>query len=277
LYQTKGTDKIIKRIFFGVVFVYRRKIMKNTITLKLNGDIMLAEFSKVMNHLTTLINTLTTEVGENAEIEWEISKLESGSAGAEIIGKSQDELSVNKVVEAYEVIGKAITENNPIPYNEKIANEARSITSVINGKITSIEMRTQEFETTIDHAIEEKDVEKDKGFSYGTITGLVETLSKRRRMRFVLYDSLFDRAVNCYLKEGQEHLLLDAWDKRVTVAGKVYRDAETGRPYEVRDINYIENKEPSQPGIFMNVEGLIPWKMGDEYPEEVIRRYRDAQ
>ena len=38
--------------------------MKNTVTLKLNGDVTLSDFSKVMNHLTTLIEELTTEIGE---------------------------------------------------------------------------------------------------------------------------------------------------------------------------------------------------------------------
>lgn len=251
--------------------------MKNTISLKLIGDVSLSDFSEVMGHLSSLIDNLTFDVGEKAEIEWEIARLEGGSATAVIVGKSFDEEAIIKVVQAYEVIGEAIANDTPIPYAEPIAKEARAITGVLNGKITSLKMSTDEFEAFIDHSVETENEEKEQDFTFGTITGWVETLSKRGQMRFILYDTLFDRAVECHIAKDQEHLLLEAWDKKITVAGKVYRDPETGRPFKVRDINYIEVKREVPPGSFMDAEGVVPWKDGDEYPEEIIRRYRDAQ
>jgi hypothetical protein len=251
--------------------------MKKTVTIKLNGDIMLSDFAKVMNHLTVLIDELSTEVGENADIDWEVSKLESGSATAIITGRSLDESSVEKVVKAYEIIGEAITERRPIPYNEIISQAARSITNVINGKIKSIELSTEDFRTTINQSVIEESLNEEKGYSVGTVTGWVETLSKRGRMRFVLYDVLFDKAVFCYLAKDQENIMLDAWDKKISVAGKVFRDSKTGRPYQILDVNYIEKKKESPSGSFMRAQGIIPWQEGDEFPEEIIRRYRDAQ
>ena len=251
--------------------------MKNTVTLKLNGDVTLSDFSKVMNHLTTLIEELTTEIGEQAEVEWEIAKLESGSATAVVIGKSHNEFAVDKIVQAYEVIGQSITNKKPIPYSETIAYEARAITQVINGKIISVEMGTNDYQTVIEESVADQPQEEGKEYSYGAVTGWVETLSKRGRMRFVLYDTIFDKAVTCYLAKNQEGLMLDAWDKKIAVAGKVYREPSTGRPYQVRDVYYIEQKGVSPPGSFMRAQGIVPWREGDELPEEIIRRYRDAQ
>jgi hypothetical protein len=250
--------------------------MKNTISLKLNGEITLSTFAKAMNHFTDLIDELTNEVGEKAEIEWEINKLESGSATAVIIGRSHNEFAVEKIIQAYEVIGRSITENKPIPYNEKIANATRAITQVINGKVKSVEFGTEDYQTVINKSLVDQ-MPEEKEFSFGTVTGRVETLSKHGRMRFVLYDKLFDKAVTCYLAENQEKLLLDAWDKDITVAGKVYRDFTTGRPYQVRDVNYVEKKKKSPPGSFMKAQGIIPWKEGEEKPEEIIRRFRDGR
>jgi hypothetical protein len=251
-------------------------IMKNLLSIKLNGDVTLADFTEVMNHFSTLIEELTSDVGEKAQIDWEIIKLESGSATAVVMGKSQNEFAVDKVVHAYEVIAKSITESKPIPYSETIAREARSITNVINGKIKSIEMNTKDYNITIDCSIQDVTDEKI-GYSIGTVTGWVETLSKHGKMRFILYDILFDRAVTCYLAKNQEGLMLDAWDKKITVAGKVFRESATGRPYQVKDINYIEEKKTSPKGSFIRAQGIIPWQDGDEYPEDTIRRYRDAQ
>jgi len=193
-----------------------------------------------------------------------------------IIGKSTDEVAVEKVVHAYEVIGKSIEERDPIPYSREISRHARAITEVLNGKITSIEMMTDDFDAQIieAHTYEE---ELKSDFTFGTVTGKVETLSKRGKMRFVLYDTLFNKAVNCYLALNQEHLMLDAWDKRIMVSGKIFRDPITIRPVAVRDINYLEIMKESQPGAILQVKGILPWREGDEFPEVIIRRYRDAQ
>ena len=40
--------------------------------------------------------------------------------------------------------------------------------------------------------------------TYGAIEGRVQSLSQRKGLRFTLYYQEFDRAVSCYLSEGQE-------------------------------------------------------------------------
>lgn len=247
----------------------------NTLTLKLQGEVPLAEFAKAMGHFSALVEALTDDVGGNTDVEWEIVKLEAGSATAVIIGKSPYEEVVEKVVQAYEIIGAAIKNNKPIPYSENISREARSIAGLLNGKIKKVEFVTQQATAIVDTPfiyIEPLDRE----YSFGAISGTVETLSKRGKVRFILYDNLFDRAVNCYLKSGQEHLMLDAWDKRVLVAGQVFRDPNTGRPTDVREINYVQVLNEDQSN-FMSLAGIIPWRDGDEYPEETIRRLRDDE
>lgn len=248
---------------------------KNTLTLKLQGEVPLAEFAKAMGHFSALVEALTDDVSGTADIEWEISKLEAGSATAVIIGRSLYEGSVEKVVQAYEIIGSAVKNKKPIPYSDNIIKEAHALTSLLNGKIKAVEFVTDDLITSIDKPIELIETVQ-KEYSFGVVSGTVETLSKRGKLRFILYDSLFDRAVNCYLSAGQEHIMLDAWDKRIFVAGQVYRDYETGRPTDVREINYIQPISDVQVD-FMSLAGIIPWSDGDEYPEEVIRRLRDAE
>jgi hypothetical protein len=249
--------------------------MKNTLTLKLQGNVPLAEFAKAMGHFSALVEALTDDVGGTTDVEWEISKLEAGSATAVIIGRSPYDDVIEKVVQAYEIIGSAIKGDKPIPYSETIAREARSITGLLNGKITAVEFVTDEMISTIDKPFLFDETIK-REYSFGSISGTVETLSKRGKMRFILYDSLFDRAVNCYLQNGQEQLMLDAWDKRVHVAGQIYREPSTGRPTDVREISYIQVL-PENHLDFMSLAGIIPWNNGDEYPEETIRRLRDAE
>ncbi len=247
---------------------------KDTLGLTLRGDVPLAEFAEAMRHFASLVEALTSEVGEHAEIEWEIAKLESGSATAVIIGRSTDQLAVEKVVKAYEVIGGAIQNNRPIPYPERIAREARAITALLNGKITSVEFQTQDFGVSVDQPVELQEIVSGE-YSFGIVSGKVETLSKHGKMRFVLYDTMFNRAVDCYLQKGQEDMMLDVWDKRVRVAGQVSRDAGTGRPMAIHNISYIDAIPESSVNL-ASLVGIIPWHEGDENPEDAIRRLRNA-
>lgn len=251
-------------------------IMKNKVTIKLNGSVTLSDFSKVIENLSGLIDELTDEVGDNAEINWEITKLESGSAYAEIIGSSFYTEAVEKIVSAYSVIGNAIENNLPIPYSQKIAHKAREITHVINQKISSIVMGTDDGLSTINRSVEHIAQEEIREYSFGTVTGTVETLSKHDSLQFTLYDNLFNKAVHCHLKPEQADQMIDAWDKRVTVAGKVFRDVITGRPYKIVDISYIERNDSSAVGSFKKARGVLRRKNRDELPEVTIRRFRDA-
>ena len=81
--------------------------------------------------------------------------------------------------------------------------------------------------------------EPKKMGSIGTITGLVETLSMRRNLRFILYDDAFDRAVTCYIDKEQEELMRDLWGKQISVTGRIYREPYSGKPVEIRNINKI--------------------------------------
>ena len=59
--------------------------------------------------------------------------------------------------------------------------------------------------------------------SIGAITGRVQTLSNRAGLRFNLYDTLFDKAVACYLALGQEEFMREAWGQRDRVSIKTDR------------------------------------------------------
>lgn len=248
---------------------------KDTLALILHGEVSLEDFAEAIERLSALVENLTREVAFSSDIEWEIAQLKSSSPTTIVKGISKNLIDVEKVIQAYGIVGQAMEMDKPIPYSEAVAREARAISGILNGKITSVEFKTDDYEAIVEKPLtDEESAEKD--YSIGTVTGYVETLSKHGRLRFIIYDMLFGRAVICYLSDKFEKEMLDAWDRRVSVAGKVYRDPDTGRPEEIRDINYIKVHEEVPPGAFMAAQGVLPWKEGDELPEQIIRRLRDA-
>ena len=119
-------------------------------------------------------------------------------------------------------------------------------------------------------------VQPDTTVAIGAVTGRVQVLSNRGGLRFNMYDTVHDKAVSCYLKQGQEDLMREAWGQRAMVSGEVTRDKATGRPITIRQIMNLEILEETVAGSYHEARGAVPWEPGDALPEDVIRRLRDA-
>ena len=231
--------------------------MSETLTLALNGDVPLGEFANAMDCFSSLVDELSSEIAGKAKIEWVIDSLEAGSAVATVRGRTDSPNILDAIATAYTQIGKSLQTNQPIPYSDKVNKPARSIVDLLNRKITSVRFETEKEDVLIASPYREGGPEAKPTYAIGTIKGTVESLSRRRGVRFTVYDVLFDRPIACYLKEGQEGKIKDFWGKKVYVAGLIGRDVDNGKPFAVRDIIEIAPVESSEPGSFRNARGVI--------------------
>ena len=60
--------------------------MDNTLTLALEGEVTLADFSEAMKDFRALIAALSKEIGGKTKIDWRIDDLNAGSAMTTIRG-----------------------------------------------------------------------------------------------------------------------------------------------------------------------------------------------
>jgi hypothetical protein len=261
--------------FRYIMILGRYPVSKDTLTLKLTGEVPLSDFAQAVGRFSALVNALSSEISGN-HIEWQIVGLESGSATAIVRGFYQDIEVVEKVVEAYSVVGEALENRKPIPYSASVANEAYALTTIIGGKVTGIQLITDNRQSHISEPLPSEQEPKKMG-SIGTIIGLVETLSMRRNLRFILYDATFDRAVTCYIDKEQENIMRDLWGKQVSVTGKIFREPFSGKPVEIRNIKKITILNDKSTDLHKRAKGAIPWQNGDLLPEQIIRRIRDDQ
>jgi hypothetical protein len=248
---------------------------RKTLTLKLNGDVPLALFARAIQHFNALVDGLTVEVtGE--ELPWEVADLHGGSAYVAVVARSDDDVQIDKVLRAYDEVGEALRRHEPIPYSPAVSHAAWSIANLVNGEIKSIDLGSPFNTYTIKEPI--KDRSTDDGqkpqIAWGTLYGEVGSIIKRPRLQLTLFDSLFDRAVPCFLHKNQESDARQAWGRQVAVTGRIYRNADNGRPLKIRDVISIEIIEP-QKSAYQHARGAIPFSPDDVYPETQIRRLRD--
>ena len=248
---------------------------KNTITLALNGEPTIHQFATAVSNLETLVQRLSKEL--NAEgIQWIIHDLQISSAIATIRGESDVLQQVERIVNAYGDVGKALEAGRTPEFSEPVVKAARAITGILDKQVPSIRFETADVDTVVYGsnvaAISQKGIIK----TFGAIEGRVQTLTNRKGLRFTLFDVLQDRAVSCYLAEGQEEMIREVWGKRAIIEGEISRDRLSSRPITIRKITSVRLLPEVLQGNYLRARGIAPIREGGAMPEIIIRQLRDA-
>ena len=247
----------------------------DTITFALAGRVELDVFSDAIKRLKDLVHALTREVGDGRDVRWVVSDLQVGSATATLRGESGDMTKIERVVEAYGKVGAALERHEVIDFGVRVIKAAEAVSSLATKRVEYIRFETSSDDFTV-HKQDLITVARPIVVSIGGVEGRIQTLSNRGTLRFNLYDTIHDRPVACYLQEGQEELMREAWGRRARVSGRVSRERETGRPVAVRGILDVEILAEVEPASYRVACGAIPWEHGQPMPEQVIRQLRDA-
>lgn len=249
--------------------------MKDTLTFGLDGEVALEEFTTAITNLNSLLNQLSKEV-VNIKVDWVIDELFAGSAVATFCGVYEDMTLVEQVVDAYETVGESLQLGNEIPFSSIVKRYAINLTKILNGRITAIRFETPAKDFVVSGKSHGGDRVAPMKYSLGTIKGTIQTLSMRKKLSFTIWDTLFDKPVSCYLKEGDEERMRYAWGKRAVVSGRIGRQSESGRPVVIREVKDIRFVEEPEPASYKRAKGALPWVQGDEPAQETIRRLRNA-
>lgn len=247
---------------------------KDTITLALNGEVDLYRFAAAVSNLEILVQGLSKEQGAE-NIRWIIHDLQTSSAMATVRGESDILQEVERVVNAYEDVGQSLQAGKRPNYSEPVVKAANAITAVLGDKVTSVRFETPDREFTV-ASRPEIAIASVIMKSFGAIEGRIQTLSNRKGLRFILFDTLHDRAISCYLSEGQEERMREIWGKRAIVEGEISREKESGRPLAIRHITDIKALEERQRGSYLRARAVAPRKPEAPLAEVIIRQLRDA-
>ena len=249
-----------------------------TITLALEGDVRLDQFSEAVNHFHKLLLQLTQEVAADTKIEWDLEDLQYGSAIMAVSGRADTEEPVLRVVSAFEDVGQSLQQHEPIPFSRHVAREAEALTKLISDDIKAVRLSTAHREAIIYGLFDANKISATKPIvSFGSVKGRVQSISNRGKLRFTLYDVVFDKPVSCYIREDRQAVLTDVWDKIVFVSGRVTRQPDSGQPVSVREITSIDLVPTVEPGSYRNARGILAGSGNFEPAEISIRRLRDEE
>ena len=249
---------------------WRSVMPRTTITFEVGGRIDIKQFEEGIIAFRRLVSALTG----SRKVDWVISDLQPGSAIATLEGECDNPQITERIVREYELIGESLQKQKDIRASKRVKSAVNAVVN-LTSLVEYVRFETSESNYTV-FASRITPIESGTTDAIGSVTGTVQILSNRGSLRFNLYDTIFDKAVSCYLSSGQEQLMREVWGQRATVSGRVTRDAETGRPITIRQIMSVEALEEQSLESFREARGAVPWVPGDQLPEEAIRRLRDA-
>jgi hypothetical protein len=255
----------------------------------LEGDVALESFVEALGAFNKMIAGLSEEVGGG--ITWTLEELAYSSAITSIRGEAPQRERVYRVVRDYAAIGRSLQTGFPIRHTGKVVRSAHKIGRLIGRApgIRAVRFETEKEETVLvqppkrvapsrltaqalGFPLFEQEPLREPNGAYGSVEGLVQTLTSRHGLRFTLYDSLNDRAVSCYLQSGQREMMRDVWEKRAIVAGWVTRDPSTGHAVAIRQVSEVV---PVEEGDFTQARDALPLTRNSLFPERLIRQIRD--
>ncbi|MBX0329125.1 hypothetical protein K2Z83_15715 [Oscillochloris sp. ZM17-4] len=246
-----------------------------SVTLALDGDISLEDFSLGIRRLSELLRQLATDLAPKDDVSYSVAELEASSAISTFAVNARTPDAGPLLVRAYHSVGEALAAKTHVPYGPKIRKAAQALADVAERP----SVQRLRFQTHLgDFAItpRAKEPVRELPTAISTVRGTIQTLTNRRGLRFILYDTLFDRPVACYLSERDEDLMRNAWGKHATVEGVVTRDPETWRPLAVRHITHVTIAEPVAPDAYRQARGALPFGEGDPPAEKLVRSLRDG-
>ena len=200
---------------------------------------------------------------------------------------------VEPIVRRYGEVGVYLQEGRKLPseHSLRVRRAAYGLRKIPGGRVDQVRLETPERDailrpielqasrrTNVIQKIVPLPLEgaaiRPGASAFGGIEGRVQTLSNRGGLRFTLYDTINDKAVSCYLAEGYEGIMRDAWGRMAVVEGLVTRDPESGRPLNVRRVRKVTILPEHSRGS-LEARGAAPSLSGMS-AEQAIRRLRDA-
>lgn len=249
-----------------------------SVTLRIGGDISVADFAERAVLWAKVLSSLSDEAGQR--VRWVISDLEYSSAimtAAPIAETEEAENNLPQLVDDYLSVARDVRAGRIDLQRPTLRHVSRLVEKATPE--ADITFETREDEVTfqgVPEALEPFESQADGLVSFGTLRGRIETLSQRRGLRFTLYDLLTDRAISCYIELGQEELLRNVWGRLADVTGMIKRDQRTDRPVSVRKVSAIDVIPDPVAGEFVTARGAVVPAPDSPPSEVVIRQLRDA-
>jgi hypothetical protein len=213
------------------------------LSLDLRGELPAEKFERAISAFFTLIREVTNQaLAAKQKIRWTVT-VRSGSAIVNAIPHyTQD--TEGQAMEILRAVPSGVrslesgSEEMPKLFTRDAAKAVRTLgrlRGLTVTDLTGVRIRSdteKSFVTTKSVAAVDTLIAGQRQ-DYGAIEGKMQTITERGGFRFVVYDSLHDHRIDCFIEEELMEEAVRNFSKRVRVSGLVQYDRE-GDPVSIK-------------------------------------------
>jgi CTP:molybdopterin cytidylyltransferase MocA len=237
-----------------------KKVRKSrkSVTLDFDAPVVTPDtFRRLVSAFVDLLNSVTEKAaGSGKRATWNMtvskgSRLLTAAAVADRATESVAEKVARAIPDGLKRLEKG-TQSPPSYFDQRALRAARELATVSKErKITYLRFNADGSHAAVSHRTAETAVKLlGQHQALGTVEGKLQTISDRQTLQFVVFDSLYDKGINCFMNEAIMEKAMAAFRKRVAVTGMVQYDQE-GQPVSIR-VDTLE--------VFKDVAELPPIK-----------------
>jgi hypothetical protein len=226
-----------------------------TITFKIDGPpgrVPADAFATVLTESLSILKDLHRSL-RGAAVTWYVTDLKIDSAVASL--SADDETDAAAHVANEYVSGLRIVESGealPPGFSDSSLTKLKRMVKPLGSKNAShldvtvgVNGKTESSRSTNKSAANIKQLSAPRTRAFGSITGVLDTISVRKGGRFQVLDPVSRRPVSCQFPVDRKDAVTGALEERVTVSGVVVRNAK-GQPVRVEDAEFdvLPESEP---------------------------------
>jgi hypothetical protein len=262
-----------------------RAMAKDTVTLKADGVVSIADFHVVVGVMADVLDALTAEATSNTKtVEWVIDRLKAGSAV--VVGRGLAEThraagAVEEVVKRYDRLARKAHEGRLDEFSEPIQAAVRKLADLVNGKITQISMKAGD--EPVEWAINPSPKSQERAgvdvrrYARSAVTGQIVTLDEKHALYFTLREAHTGRLIRCYPGRSYKQDISGYWASStwVIVEGTFSRYTVPPTMYDVTEIVPLES---APRGSWRDAAGCAPRDPDGTSMSsaDAVRRVRDG-
>ena len=239
----------------------------NQLILALRGDrIGLEDFANALRLFSDLIHSVSRAIPDGEHVSWR-TEVKSSSVQVAAIAETSASVGPLPAQNAVRTIRRgfrAIEDQEPAPeyFRERDLKSVREFAkmnaTVVIGSPDELKPISERTAENVDALL------ASRVHAYGTVEGILQSVSSRQGKRCRVYDRHFDYGVECILTDAILDQALDAFDSRVLVYGRIrYKDE---RPDSIRVERFKKFADPRTLPSADHVKGILrdDWVPPDE-------------
>lgn len=239
--------------------------IESDLTLEVDGHAITPDkFLRSVRSFFAILDEVTREVGGKPNaVRWSVT-VKHGSNLVQVSPQPGYDPAIIGVVT--EAVADGLSqieerETRPAHFTEKALRSLRDLSSAV-GRTDSddttvrVWVRRNPIDITAKAAANVSGLLGSDHKDYGSIEGLLQTLTERGRLQFIVYERLWDIQARCYIPDNLVEEALAAFGSRVEVYGQI-RYRKDGRPVSI-DVDEIR-EFPAMEDIpsFRDVHGIL--------------------